>query len=678
MPSCAVQATAELRRILALPRRGRPWEETADGLIDPVTAYFTLPGHVCKRDVLGEVKCAVLQGVPVVRLRPTQAQYLLESHDEEGGFLQGDVGIGKTLLTMLLGVAHESDRIMMVCPAAMVEDTWRKFRVLREHWSFLPMRVVSCEHFGRDSAKDTLARFFDGAKRPALIFDEVEAFLATDTGRTQKIERFITSCREEGRFLTVDAMTATPAKRSLKDFRHIMKWCRPKACPLPVDSTIYEWCAAVDEKTAGSIDPGALLKFCNETELRLPDEVKAATLAVGRRIFETPGVLASPETEVDSRLIVSCKQLTFTKAEDEAYSYLRGIPGDPDRLGGETPDRHPIADDVALWRHARELSLNFFYKWEPAPPPEWLNARKAWAKAVRTILKSNGRELDTEFQVAKEVRLAIKGRRCPKCGLRTTRAICDGTPEGGAYSPGVGDDEIEEDEAEDEEATSRHTPTETIGSPQKHEAADLYLAWHAIKDTFEPTTVPVWVGSTALDYAEEWGRKHVGIIWTEHTAFAEELAKRSKLRYFGRRGCDASGRFIEDADPKQSLIASIASNFRGRNLQAWCESLITSCPPTGKTQQQLLGRQHRPGQRSKQVHYEYLISCLEQERGFDQARRDCGWHKDVLQTRPKLQIANIRQPNYTRRGYAWEELKVTKKQRAAQIDARLESLRPSE
>lgn len=647
----AVQRTGELRRIAELPRRD--WLVDIESLVDPLTKYLTLPNHVCNPK-----GCAVLNGVPVVRLRQPQAIVLAEAHDFWGAFMSGDVGVGKTLISMLLGPVLCADRILLIVPAELRSDTRDKFRVLREHWASLPMRIESYERISNDRENQILGPFFKDAQRPLLILDEADnAKDLKHAACAKKIHRFISDWRETGRTLFVVPMTGTPAKRSLRDFRHMMWWARPDACPLPLEeSDLGDWCDAIDEKVPEKdrIEPGALLKLCSEEDYKGDDPIEAARRAVGRRMFETPGIVGTTDTGIDVPLHVNCVQVVLSKAEDDGFQYLRDK--------NITPDGHPIADAVALWRHARELALGFYYKWDPRPPNDWLYARSAWCAAVRDILAHNRRDLDTEFQVWDEVNRAINGRVCPACKRRSTAQKCRG---------------VEHENEITGEVTYDHTETETTPAPKHHEAEGEFKDWEAIKDTFIPNTVPVWIGDTALRHARDWGAVHSGIIWTEHRAVAHRLAEFSGLPYYGAGGKDAkTGRPIEKADPKSSLIASIASNFRGRNLQAWCNSLVTSFPPTGTIVQQMLGRMHRPGQMAARVTYEVMIACREQLAGFEQAKRDSTFHKDVFLGHPKLSLAQIHVPIIQPTGWAWKEQAQVKKERPKLSD-RLEQLRPT-
>jgi hypothetical protein len=146
------------------------------------------------------------------------------------------------------------------------------------------------------------------------------------------------------------------------------------------------------------------------------------------------------------------------------------------------------------------------------------------------------------------------------------------------------------------------------------------------------------------------------------------------LPYFANGGKDKTGRPIEDADPKKSLLASIASNAEGRNLQGWNKALVTSAPPTGTLWEQMLGRLHREGQTADEVTYEVMVSCREQLAGFEQAMRDANFHADLLGSdmkmasqdlrgvvsldldlSPRTSYADIIVPAFHSRGWAWRE-----------------------
>ena len=244
------------------------------------------------------------------------------------------------------------------------------------------------------------------------------------------------------------------------------------------------------------------------------------------------------------------------------------------------PDGEVCIDAIEQWRHLRELACGFYYRWNPSPPREWRDARRIWAQFVRHVLQNNRRGLDSEAQV---VRAVDKGEY-PDAALR---------------------------------------------------------AWRAIRDTFKINTEAVWLSDKALRAAEKWMREEKGICWVEHVEFGHMLAKISGVPFYWRGGQNAYGRPIEAHPPGTSLIASIASNHEGRNLQAWSKNLITSCPTTGSILEQLLGRTHRDGQEEDEVIATLSITLREQVLAFNRACADARYISDTTGQEQKLCYADI-------------------------------------
>jgi hypothetical protein len=242
-----------------------------------------------------------------------------------------------------------------------------------------------------------------------------------------------------------------------------------------------------------------------------------------------------------------------------------------------------------------------FGRWNPRPPDEWVDARRAWNSACREILKSNRRGLDSELQVIRAVTL-------------------------GLYP----------------------------------EASDALTQWRAVKNQYDPekNKETVWVSESSVKSAQRWVEKEsdgTGIIWCEHVEFAQELARQTRLPYFGSGGVDSKGRPIEDA--AGTIIASVQSNGTGRNLQKWDKNLIMSAPPNGAQYEQLLARTHRPGQESDEVLVWLYVGCWEAVAGIHQARRDCLYTQDSLGAQMRLCYADWDLPELSevesRGGFRW-------------------------
>lgn len=363
-----VKPNDELRRIARLPRR--LWDSYAEELADELTVILRAPGGT-------------------MRLRPIQAVALAEIGTVGGMFGPIRVGAGKTLVSLLAPECAFACRPLLLVPASLVGKTERDQAVLRAHWR-LPefVRIMSYEWLGRVQAAEALEDY-----RPDLIVcDEVHRLKNPRAAVTRRVRRYMSECPET-KFV---GMSGTVTKRSIKDYAHIIRWThKPDAVPIPRwHGDLELWADALDERK-GQIrraDPGALRVLCNEDEDRAWDQEprRTARRAYRRRLVETPGVVATKETPIDASIRVRGVEPPVSKAIDEAFARLR--------YRWETPDGWPIADGLAMFRHARELALGFYYVWDPRPPAHWLEARRAWAAFVRNVLR-HSRKLDSELQV---------------------------------------------------------------------------------------------------------------------------------------------------------------------------------------------------------------------------------------------------------------------------------------
>lgn len=376
----AVQATKELYRVIAIPRR--TWtDESATALAAELTALLRKSGGT-------------------MGLRPIQAQALLEAGTEGGGFYPIRVGGGKTLISGLAPYVLDARRPLLILPAKLISKTKREFRVLCQHWQ-IPnfIRFLSYELLGRVQSQTELDRL----QPDLVILDEAHKAKNKKAACTKRIHRYITT--HPG--TKVIAMSGTITKRSLKDFAHIIAWClRANILPLPHSYTeLEDWADAIDEKKKkageemGRIGLGALTLFQSPEERADPDQLNATRRAYGRRLVDTTGVVASRDKGPDCSLTIEAlwgdKEIILTPAVDQAFEVLRKT--------WKAPDGWPLADPMSVWRVLRELSLGFYNVWDPRPPQPWADARKCWAAWCRDILTNNRRQLDSELQVTNAV-----------------------------------------------------------------------------------------------------------------------------------------------------------------------------------------------------------------------------------------------------------------------------------
>lgn len=553
----------ELTRIVRMPRR--TWQ----------------PDEVFARELTEYLK----QPLGEMVLRPVQAVALSEMYEQGGLFGPQRVGCGKTLVSLLAPVVLDAKRVLLLVPAKLRDKTRRDIAKLELHWKIdgVRIRIESYEMLGRVQAAEMLESY-----QPDLIIaDECHKLRNSAAAVVRRTKRWMKD-HPETKFV---ALSGTITKRSLHDYAHLLRWCLPKGAPVPKTfNELREWADAVDEKVdpIRRLAPGALEVLFDDDDKKLAehDEVAAARRTFQRRLCETAGVVATSEVNVDCSLVIEMVEQTLGPKIDDAFVRLRE--------DGETPDGHPVSDHVSLWRHARELAIGFYYRWNPRPPELWLERRRTWCKFVRAVIAGKvetSRPLDSELHVAQ-------------------------------YFAGHPD----------------------------------HLAWKNVKDTFKPVVEPVWIDDGAITFAKNWLEQGPGICWVEHVAFGERLSAMTGVPYYASQGRNQAGVAIEDADPDKPLIASIASNAEGRNLQAWNRNLIASCPPTGTIVEQLIGRTHRDGQEADEVTVEIMIACIEQLQGFEQARRDAEYLGATLGQPQKLTYADVVVPSvreFSRPGVRW-------------------------
>ena len=167
------------------------------------------------------------------------------------------------------------------------------------------------------------------------------------------------------------------------------------------------------------------------------------------------------------------------------------------------------------------------------------------------------------------------------------------------------------------------TPLQVWNAHPKERAA-----WEAIKDTYVPNVVPIWVSRYLVDYATQWLSDYEGVCWVEHQCVGKEL-ERYGFPYYGA----GDSRILE---ARGSCIASIAAHGTGKNLQQWNHNLVI-CPPTaGKTWEQMMGRTHRMGQLEDRVFFDVPLHTEPFQNAMSQAFADARFLQDSLGNRQRL------------------------------------------
>lgn len=552
-----VSQSAEFLRIRDLPRR-----QPRTDLVEPLTQHLKTP-----------------EGQQTLRLK--QAQGLTELYDYGGLFGMLQVGEGKSLLGFLAARLMENhqhrpcERPLLLVPASLKRKTEElDLPFYRLHWK-MPTKLTIISYETLQSAKN--AELLFQLLPDLIILDECQALRNPKAARTRRVHRYISRTREIGHRVSVAAMSGTVTKNSIKDYAHILAWCHPEGCPVPLHyPRVVEWSNAIDARVPeqNRVEPGALSQFCAQGE--------NIRQGFRRRLVETPGVLASEGSP-------------FGGGEEpgiEIHEVPFGVPPieireafDNLRESMETPGGDEISDQLSLWRHASSLAQGFYLRWLWANGEmddhdiEWLMKRKAWKKFVRDTLKYNRRDLDSEKQVA-------------------------------------------------------------LACEQGHYDAQLYREWVEIRDVRYgrpgPPTEAVWISDWYLNKVKHFiaGKRDKFLLWTRHPDVGERLAEMLDVPYFG-----AGSEGVEDCT--DTCVLSIQSHGTGRNLQHFNHNFFVAPPLGGNRFEQTMGRTHRPGQTADTVYYYMSLHCRELYLGFQQAIDDSRYAYETTGTDQKLIKATI-------------------------------------
>lgn len=587
----AVLNSSDLDRVLALPRRRDVDPELREAWARAWT-WALLTDHG-KRELLKveampeparseEFRRRGLRGEPLL-LSYEQARSLAEAR-EYGLFMSGGVGVGKTLLTFLLPyvlLAPPGTAAVFV-PGGLVVETVEKFGKLALLWEGTGPVVESYDKISHPNHIGYLCschacigetkpgEYFANRRYKTVIWDEMDLLRDRKSTRTRRMLTYIFKHANEVRAF---GMTGTPIRDDLDQMAHLMKACLRFGSPLPlIQSTLDEWCQALNFSPEGQPnDVGALRRFCPGVANPTAEQVLEA---LGNWIAETPGIIITLGQSCDTPIHVRCLRVEAPELDADFHNF---------RKLGITPDGWDVGDPLTAFAHGTELSCDFYYRWDPRPPQEWIDARSDAFKFIREMhgTRVNGRVLDSA------------------------------------------------------EVVKRAYP----------EAPEL-THWREVEPTFTPNSVPVLRGYSVFNAAVEWIRLNSpALIWVQHQFVGQMLAHLTGLSFYGNGGiCVAGprkGSRVAQHPHDQSAIISVDGNRRGRNLQHYYRALVVG-PPQAETdwEQAIFGRMHRQGQ-NKPVFIDVVVTSAENVRALEVALGKAQWGQILMKRPQKIALASI-------------------------------------
>lgn len=549
-----VLGSADLTRILALPRRERPSVELLAQVSEILERELSLGDRPCECVSKFHRRCCK-------SLKPIQTWALLEL-SQVGGLL-GPIGVGhgKTLLDLLSAMVVENCKVavLLVKPdlkAQLLEQDWNFYG---QHWR-LPnlagrdkyfyadrptLHVVAYSQLSGTKNSDLLERI----KPDLIIADEAHAVARRKdmrSSRASRLKRYLSdnpTCR-------FAAWSGTLTKRSLIDYAEFSKWALQEGSPMPLHwPTVLEW--------AQALDPAPLRAPFGKLEaFGFP-----VTETLKQRRRDTLGVVTSAsEDACEAELIIGERKIV---APQKVKLMLAELEASWDR-----PDGEPLKQVTDVAACARELSAGFYYRWvwprgeTKAVIDRWLIARRAYFSEMREKLKRGGTLMDSPALLEAAAKRWVEGY---------------------------------------EHEGHKFAPKHRKGALPVWES-EFWFDWKAVEHTAKPQTEAVWVDNFLAQDAAKWLQENVGIAWYMHTAFGAEVEKLSKCRRYGA-GEEASAQIIHELGNKP-IIASIRAHGTGKNLQMFAAGLVTNPPSAGDVWEQLLGRNHRDGQLQDEVVFE--------------------------------------------------------------------------
>lgn len=643
-----VEATPELDRILALPRRPQVDMKsmTATAIVLRETAKY-------KRDRTGLGPCRCKEINPdqgcITELLPAQAVMLRELSMAGGGIGAIPVGGGKSGIDLLailaLGLTRaKREQGLLLVPASLILQIIDDYKLWAEHF-IMPEVVVHktggdwvgyspgqpvlhiMTHNAISSPRDS--DFIDSLQPSAIIVDEIDAFANLRSARVLRVSRYM---NEHGHKTYVAGWTGSLGDKSLTEFAHLLAWALKLRSPLPLlDSDVESWARCYDA-VDNPCPPGALMRLVEDCDVGNTD-IARARAALRRRFAETLGFVITGTAEVrvtnnEGKLTDELVRLEIVARDVppipeiivQALDCVRGFERPDTLAGGEWND--PIEDILMQAKYAREVATGMFY-YADFPRgesreliKEWYAAKSSWFSERREKMYAGEKFLDSPKLCENAAKRAWGDM---ELGSIEEKEVC--------YT-----DDDGEEHWETRTIDNRHLPLWK---------ADSWPRWRDLEDQVQPVQKAHRLHPFLVEDAAGWGLEQRGIIWYSMVELGQWIAEISGLPLHGGGRTAGEDLLNEIRNNKRSIVASLKSHGRGRNgLQhQFDRQYVINTASSNRVLEQMIGRIHRVGQRSSLIRTEICVHTPELLKSFNQALKRADFSFDIFAQQQKLRMA---------------------------------------
>lgn len=495
-------------------------------------------------------------------LRPSQSKGLAYASLYRGLFALMDVGAGKTLLSLLIPLAVNAQRPLLLIPPTQRADLRAQWQKYANHWR-LPTRL-EVKTYDLLSQPDATA-MLQHLRPDAIICDEAHKLADRKSTRTRRFMRYM----EEHSEVMFFAMSGSFSTRSVEEYAHLIACALGRNSPLPINSytELKDFAQALDVFRNTRVQ----LELDADDDLGFEDLIEETTSVRGQarqrlqplcklfrtdnvreayrlRLISCPGVVYTPEASVNIPVEITCRTNVAIPASVQAALQTLAE-------WWVTPSGEELEDGLAYNRARRQLSGGMFYRWVwPEGKPDeaerlWLDCRAGWHRALRQWLPRS--------QI---------GRDSPALTERTA------------------------------EREPRLLPGYVL---------EAWYKWRPLKDRPEPPQEAVWLDPFLVYDAVAWAQaqREPVLIWYDETAIGQAIAQVGGYR-FADVGPEAD-QMLADLKQAETLVLSIKAHGTGKNLQLWKNQIVASPPANGRAWQQLIGRTRRPGQTADVIRVTY-------------------------------------------------------------------------